>query len=370
MTIIARITKGNLPLFVGDILLSSKEHPRIPVSLPTTTGDVNQYFLQRATTYVAGVVQKVNILADGLVVAWAGKEDQARILCQALQIAFQGGVEPDRLAAIIRTEQFRYRDDVSLLGSVMFEKDGDTIFHNFGYRTQRAGVPHLRVDVGGNGALEFTTLLTSLASTFSFGKGAAAGSDPERILGFGRLLVGTLMGNEHATGGGVARGWGGGFELALPMMTSERPKFEKQSIGLHVPFEVIEENGYPVLVAIYRFIKYSYEGERLVIRVLDLKADGYADLGVHLVSPLLAENPNLEITREEMYNFDHTLLQCHIREVKSGRAVQSVKFNPAGLDDVVIRRDGDGTILEIKTSLLQRLSEQASTAFGYNIRIG
>ena|SRR5688572_15749080 len=71
MTLIVRYTIENHPFLIGDVLLSGKEEVGRYLNLPTV-GDTRSVYPEGSGFVIAGLRQKVSVLAENLVVGWAG----------------------------------------------------------------------------------------------------------------------------------------------------------------------------------------------------------------------------------------------------------------------------------------------------------
>src|SRR5687767_13267623 len=71
MTLIARYTIENHPFLIGDVLLSGKEEVGRYLNLPTV-GDTRPVYPEGSGFVIAGLRQKISVLAENLVVGWAG----------------------------------------------------------------------------------------------------------------------------------------------------------------------------------------------------------------------------------------------------------------------------------------------------------
>lgn len=81
MTIVAAFKIKNIPVLIGDLLLSS-EGKQSNLDLPTV-GDVSQF--QLYPNCVVGLTQKVNIINKNIVIGWAGSYRWAKIILSDLK---------------------------------------------------------------------------------------------------------------------------------------------------------------------------------------------------------------------------------------------------------------------------------------------
>src|SRR5215211_6739040 len=83
MTLIAKLSINNVPLLLGDVLLSSESRTGLRANLPLV-GDINKVIADRGFAFEVSFAQKVNILGDRLAVAWCGPAMQAEREIRAL----------------------------------------------------------------------------------------------------------------------------------------------------------------------------------------------------------------------------------------------------------------------------------------------
>ncbi|TWB28671.1 hypothetical protein [Nitrospirillum viridazoti] len=85
MTLILGYTFHDSPILIGDVLLSNDGSSDELFNTPTYN-NVNIYMNKRkAHAHVTGMKQKVNILSDKLIIAWAGSYVQARAVMRELK---------------------------------------------------------------------------------------------------------------------------------------------------------------------------------------------------------------------------------------------------------------------------------------------
>ena len=77
MTLIARARIGSVPVYWGDLLLSMKGDNARPVNIPAAD-NVNALLPTKRSRSISGTTQKLNIISDRLIIAWAGNHIHAR----------------------------------------------------------------------------------------------------------------------------------------------------------------------------------------------------------------------------------------------------------------------------------------------------
>jgi hypothetical protein len=83
MTLIASLSINKAPLLIGDVLLSSEKRIGIKITLPLV-GNINEVLAKNGVPFGVDFAQKVNLISDRFVVAWAGPAIEAERAIGAL----------------------------------------------------------------------------------------------------------------------------------------------------------------------------------------------------------------------------------------------------------------------------------------------
>jgi hypothetical protein len=83
MTLIATLTISNLPVLIGDALLSGEESGQ-NLAIPTI-GNVSNVFPEGSGYTIKGLRQKINIIDDNLAIGWAGSYIAAKTIISELK---------------------------------------------------------------------------------------------------------------------------------------------------------------------------------------------------------------------------------------------------------------------------------------------
>jgi hypothetical protein len=83
MTSIAGFSIEKRPVLIGDLMLSGPELSQRSLSIPTI-GDSRNVFPEGSGTVLTGLIQKVNVLSDNFMIAWAGRAFVARTVIREL----------------------------------------------------------------------------------------------------------------------------------------------------------------------------------------------------------------------------------------------------------------------------------------------
>ncbi|HEY9298740.1 MAG TPA: hypothetical protein VIQ31_20755, partial [Phormidium sp.] len=83
MTLIATLTISNLPVLIGDALLSGEGSGQ-NLAIPTI-GNVSEIFPEGSDYTITGLRQKINIIDDNLAIGWAGSYIAAKTIISKLK---------------------------------------------------------------------------------------------------------------------------------------------------------------------------------------------------------------------------------------------------------------------------------------------
>lgn len=83
MTLIATLTISNLPVLIGDALLSGEESGQ-NITIPTI-GNISEVFPEGSGYTITGLRQKINIIDDNLAIGWAGSYIAAKTIISELK---------------------------------------------------------------------------------------------------------------------------------------------------------------------------------------------------------------------------------------------------------------------------------------------
>ncbi|MDQ6981590.1 MAG: hypothetical protein Q9M08_01090 [Mariprofundus sp.] len=279
MTLIAAMRVNQIPIILGDLLISreTKDDDLPSVSIPSLHS-VNTYLGEDSQLQVVGLSQKVNIISENFCIAWTGRKYQARALIRHLHKKCGGRT--------VTVKEFK-----ELLDQYPIEKmdDLDCIAYLYDYETKgfwrkNRNIPMFELDsledvqVGGTGTPKFIQTIERIKDGHIEGEYTSLEESLGRVMGF----TSTAFGNQVMKGEGITEGWGGGFEVAYLRGKS----FEKVSDVMHLFWTIRElDDGEFEIESSPRFIKSSYQGERLRILVCDWSKDSGGDR-LYVVDPL------------------------------------------------------------------------------------
>ena len=163
MTLIARIRKDGVPVYVGDLLLSREGETRQPISIPVAD-DINSKLPLGTSWSIVGTRQKLNIINDRLVVAWAGHQVQARVLAKEIRDAVAAGATSYKeICRVIEGVEERDRNDVALIGTALTPDQQGIRLEHFSYAADKATIGSTELVAAGTGADDLLRLLPQFA---------------------------------------------------------------------------------------------------------------------------------------------------------------------------------------------------------------
>jgi hypothetical protein len=260
MTLIAAVGLDTYPVVFGDLLIS---RPAQPGAVPNIAlvGEGTNFFPAGSEGPILGVNQKVVLLGDHCVIAWAGNIEYARTVITELRaMASNAPLSLPIIETYLSQLDPTVRDEVSFIGWV---KDGE-LFHQFWYRAAIAKSEMFgQVSAGGSGATDFVTL----ASEISGGTWNAPGrvlTGLERAISSMLSATSLLLQAELSSQSSVLHYFGGGYEIA----TFIGDKFAKVGDIAFVFWMAHVTDGQVALSGPWFVLKQDYAGESLLLHLL------------------------------------------------------------------------------------------------------
>jgi len=106
MTLIAAFSCEGVPIILGDVVVSGPERTGATVGVPTVD-ELTNVFPAGSSYSITGTCQKVAVLSDDLVVAWAGNVIAAKTLIEELRARLRAGrMTLDSLNAFLKNEAY------------------------------------------------------------------------------------------------------------------------------------------------------------------------------------------------------------------------------------------------------------------------
>lgn len=260
MTLIAAVGLDTYPVVFGDLLISGAEQPSAGANV-ALVGRATNVFPSGSAEPALGLDQKVVLLGDHCVIAWAGNVEFARALITELRaFAANAPLSLPVIETCLSELDPIARDQVTFIGWV---KDGE-VFHQFWYRAAIAESAMFgQVRAGGSGAMDFVTL----AAQISGGTWNAPGrslTGLERAISSMLSATSLLLQAELSGQSNLLHYFGGGYEIA----TFIGDKFAKLGDIAFVFWMAHVTDGQVGLSGPWFVLKQDYAGESLLLHML------------------------------------------------------------------------------------------------------
>jgi len=316
MTLIMGYTYGDHPVLLGDVLLSRDGESEQIFDLPTYT-DINNQMVGKVEAHVTGMRQKVNILSDKLIVAWAGNQAQARLALRDLkELVDSGSISADTVRQCIASIPPEDSWDLSLIG---LYRDKTVTSYFLKSVTKFDFQPLSNVFMAGSGTNTMANLLDR-AAVPSLGDLEEDARAPFAVAGLTALwLAAQATGIEALSGTNLLERWGGAIEIA----SFDRGAAFKIPNILYSFWECKEEDGKKIntLRMLPYFIKNEYQGQHLVTRTLQGTGNANAlnfSNRVCVIPPLLYSNVYDGKISVDIPSLDYDFLCTSILYTKNG----------------------------------------------------
>ena len=228
MTLVAGLSVGGLPAFIGDLLVSW----RLPSAVDLPTQQRKGAHPGLGEDHAAGLAQKLIIVRPYLMLAWAGeREDVDRMTCQLDSILPLGASElhdPEIILEVLDT----CGANTELAALLIL---GEAIYP-FGVRTRGFELDNKRVYLLGSGASDFFRYLQTHPEILP-NQERADGQLAQAIM---LRFAARAMVSQFIIGTGLRDSWGGGFEIAYP----DKDGFRKIGNVMFRAWMIDEEGAY------------------------------------------------------------------------------------------------------------------------------
>jgi hypothetical protein len=267
--------------------------------------DVNSVLPDEAWGYASGVRQKLNIINDNLMVAWAGSYLQARLAINRLDNAVRAGAATSADILAVLDEIAPEIQDISLLGLVV-RPDGqpdEVLVASFAWDVGTDNIDGVDVRLAGTGQWSTKEILPHVIQR----------NDQlppiEQAIYSGIALSGALIGREMHTGHNIAQMWGGAIEIGF-VANGTLQKLDRilhlQSRVRHIGDGLVEFQFWPKLT------HYCYLGKYLLVSTIEWFEQGPVREERYLVSPLIrASPPPIEHAMQRPTDFSYDYVCCY-----------------------------------------------------------
>ncbi|WP_313704576.1 hypothetical protein [Massilia sp.] len=359
MTLIASYVIDGFPLVFGDLLITGEvsSHER-PVAVPAQ-GEV-QAFFGNFGWGISGLTQKVNIVSENCVIAWAGSWLGARIAISGLRdLAKQKDLTASSIISFLAADPDLKNHSAHFVGLVS-QEEGLCMFQ-YGaeaFQSESLGT----VYVAGSGAeaiREFSTIFSGMATN-------ARGAVTNAAMGISKsLMMGGLLLQAELHGGYSAptlrNMFGGGYEIAyyadgrmqkVPEVTFLfwDVRLTRNDSDIFLPFLVVKQ-AYIGDYLLMRSIRFGESHDKLTPNVLDEQR--------HVVAPIFAsENRPTEVQLRSLAFASRLLCHCVIvhDDIKTlGIHTKVQGYDPQAEGEVVFIEEQDGLRFKVHQNLLDKL---------------
>lgn len=319
MTVIAAFNVQSCPIVFGDLLITAETEPVDRVVSVPALGDVRDFFEDSGWT-VTGLAQKVVIITQSCVVAWAGSWIAAKLVISQLRdMASDEPLTADGILSFLQQHPDLQQHPIALMGWVREDRG----LKPFWYHAEdvfdggKLGV----VSAAGTGAhvlREFAVIAgqSPIAASGQVGAGEMAVSTALLLAGI--LLRAELHGGDAAPT--LRCMFGGGYEIASYL----NGEFRKVGDLTFVVWEAQVADGGVKISFPQLLLKQQYLHDVLLLRSARIKENSghleVFDEQFHAILPMYEISK--EILAEDLSNVSlQSLILCHCFFVRSGDAV-------------------------------------------------
>lgn len=209
MTVIAGLLLNNVPALLGDVLVTAPGPSDKELSTPTA-GNVNTFFeLQYA--HVPALRQKVNILSDKVMVAWAGSYLHARALVREMKAELDRGSRPEVITDILKSWP---EEDMKELSVITFARGEEkTTVGWYGPILDLKSSIFTRALLSGSGKEDLGALVRHMEKGDVFIDERLP--DPPKMALYALSLGSQAAGWEYVTQENLSNYWGGIVEIGM-----------------------------------------------------------------------------------------------------------------------------------------------------------
>jgi hypothetical protein len=263
MTLIAAAGLDTYPVVFGDLLISGPERSGSAPDI-SLAGAVTSVFPAGSDWSILGLNQKVVLLGDNCVIAWAGNVVFARTVIAGLRaLASQAPLSLPIIETYLAELDPTMKDQVSFVGWVR----GDEVFHQFWYRADIAESALFgRVSAGGSAATDFVMLASQISGGAWNAPGLAL-AGLERAISSMLSATSLLLRAELSSENNLLQYFGGGYEIA----TFIGDKFAKVGDIAFVFWMANVTVGEVALSGPWLVLKQDYADDFLLLHVLRMR---------------------------------------------------------------------------------------------------
>lgn len=282
MTLIVGFTVGTQPVLLGDLLISGPEPKHDSLNLPTI-GESQKVFPVGSGFMITGITQKVNVLSENLMIAWAGRRYIAKSILTELNALIRR--EPLTIESLKEYfedfERSENRRQVHFVGA--FVENANV--HSFSIGGEVVSDPAWRdLRLAGTGTEDVKTFLKNVQPLKLITTGSP--DPPLQAVARSLTLTAHLLQLELQNQSTLLQFYGAGYEIASLVAG----RFAKIADVTYLLWEADATGKALQLGQPYYIVKNSYRNRVLAIRssrLTDKTRDGMPlfDESTHLVEP-------------------------------------------------------------------------------------
>ena len=342
VTLVAAAGIDTFPAIFGGLPVSDRERPGSMADIPLV-GESSVGVPSDSDAFDPEPSQKVVLLGDNCVIAWAGSVDVARETIRDLQaIASKEPLSMPMIDACFSKLGPRVKDEVSFVGWV---KEQD-VFHQFWYRADIAeGAMFGRISAAGSGSTDFVKHAAQISGgTLNILGGAPAAlvRAISSMLSATSLLTQAQLSSQKDPLPAIC----GGYEIA----TYVGDKFAKLGDIAWVFWTADVDQGQIELGGPRLVLKQDYAGETLLLRELRIQSSGTsADAPVaketRRVIPPFGRAHDAAGSSDISWPGLEAAFTCHVvvvRSVKTRAIVSRIEFSPSRTPSSIRFRSDEG----------------------------
>jgi hypothetical protein len=351
VTLIASFSIDHQPVLIGDLVLSGPEWSgSSTVGIPTI-GDSRNIFPEGSGFVISGITQKVNILSENLMIAWAGRAFVAKTLLKDLadQIPPEGLTFHGLQEFLDRFRESKEKNDIQLIGCIT-EGPAALSFTLGGERFNASSFGE--VYLAGTGAADAKSILNSSELPIILDGSMTPTTDAiTRAL----IVAGHLLQLELNTGSTLLQYYGGGYEVAT--LVGGR----LQKIGdVTYLFWIVDATRDPMhLSNPYHAVRIEYRNDVLVLRTARIGPDLQFVDSAYLITPAFREISEDELLHDfqapDMNS--HFLVNVFWLKYSDGSTEWMCRVNYRSVVDkhINFRETGNGFDIQIEKSFLESI---------------
>ena len=209
MTVIAGLLLNNIPALIGDVLITAPGPSDKKLCTPTAE-NVNTFF-EPQYAHVSALRQKVNILSDKVMVAWAGSYLHARALIREMKAEIDRDSRPEVIIDVLKSWPAEDMKELSVIAFARGEQK--TTIDWYGPILHLNSSIFTKVLLSGSGMEDLGALIRHMEKGDIFIDERLP--DPQKMALYALVLGSQAAGWEYVTQENLSNYWGGIVEIGM-----------------------------------------------------------------------------------------------------------------------------------------------------------